>query len=151
MTTSRARTEKQSFFLVSTCLKMAPRSTLASWILAGLASLLVSASSQPVSQPNILLIFPDQWRYDWAGSVWGNSALRTPNFDAIVRNGTVFTRAYVASPLCAPSRSCLASGREYDAAGVPSNFDNDYPINQTTFYTILRGESPVGKQQHVAA
>lgn len=94
-------------------------------------------------QPNILLIFPDQWRYDWAGSVWGMSALKTPFFDAVVRNGTVFTRAYVAAPLCAPSRSCLAGGREYDEAGVPSNFGNDYPVNQTTFYKILRGKQTV--------
>ena len=39
--------------------------------------------------------------------------------------------------MCAPSRSCLASAREYDAAGVKSN-GQDYPVNQTTFYAVMR-------------
>lgn len=51
--------------------------------------------------------------------------------------------AYVAAPVCAPSRSCLASAREYDAAGVMSNFANDYPVNQTTFYAVLRANGYV--------
>eukprot|EP00117_Sycon_ciliatum_P028913 scpid58470/ scgid23137/ Arylsulfatase; Cys-type sulfatase len=108
---------------------------------SALPMVVVVTSAQPVKQPNILLIFPDQWRFDWAGSVWNLDALRTPNFDAVVANGTVFTRAYVASPLCAPSRSCLAGGREYDQAGVPSNFGNDYPVQQTTFYKLLRDKA----------
>ena len=91
------------------------------------------------TQPNILLLFPDQWRYDWGGSLW-NVPLHTPNFDSVVSRGTAFKRAYVASPLCAPSRGCLAAGKEYDEAGVPSNFANDFPPNQTTFYQLLRGE-----------
>jgi len=44
----------------------------------------------------------------------------------------------VPAPVCAPSRACLAAGREYDLAGVPNNFQNDYPINQTTFFSKLR-------------
>jgi len=39
--------------------------------------------------------------------------------------------------LCAPSRACLAAGKEYDRCGVGSNGDN-YPVEQTTFYTLLR-------------
>ncbi len=43
----------------------------------------------------------------------------------------------VASPLCAPSRACLAAGKEYDRCRVPGN-NADYPLDQTTFYTLLR-------------
>jgi arylsulfatase A-like enzyme len=39
--------------------------------------------------------------------------------------------------LCAPSRACLAAGKEYDNCGVINNGQN-YPIEQTTFYTLLR-------------
>ena len=87
------------------------------------------ASSAP--PPNILLLFPDQWRHDWLPS--SVPALRMPTLSSLAASGTRFSHATVPSPLCAPSRACLASGREYDAAGVPDNFSNDYPINQTTF------------------
>ena len=91
------------------------------------------------AQPNILMLFPDQMRWDWAGSLEGMSSLRMPTLEALAASGTRFRQAFVASPLCAPSRACLASGREYDQAGVPDNFHNDYPINQTTFYSLLKG------------
>jgi len=64
--------------------------------------------------------------------------LHVPTTRKVAATGTRFTTAYVAAPVCAPSRSCLASGREYDAAGVLSNFANDYPVNQTTFYAVMR-------------
>jgi len=60
------------------------------------------------------------------------------NYLSLRAQGTRFKHAYVPSPLCAPSRACLAGGREYDFAGVPDNFSNDYPLNQTTFFTLLR-------------
>ena len=39
--------------------------------------------------------------------------------------------------MCAPSRACLASGREYDRCGVPGN-GKSYPLDQSTFYRSLR-------------
>jgi len=91
-------------------------------------------------QPNILLLFPDEWRFDWDGfrKDNGNVPLHMPNMRSYAARGTRFQHAYVPAPVCAPSRSALAAGREYDHAGVPDNFSNDYPINQTTFYTQLQ-------------
>jgi len=87
-------------------------------------------------RPNILFFFPDQHRFDWIG---GNPKIpvRTPNLDRVARRGVKFNKAVVASPLCAPSRGCLASGKEYDRARVASN-GVDYPLDQTTFYSLLR-------------
>src|SRR5690606_8399637 len=48
-----------------------------------------------------------------------------------------FTNAVCASPLCAPSRACLAAGKEYDRCGVANN-DDDFPLDETTYYRILR-------------
>jgi len=89
------------------------------------------------SPPNFMLLLPDQLRYDWINPA-GYVKLQTPNMERIVSEGTYFKQAYVPSPLCAPSRACLAAGRRYDRAGVLSNFGNDYPVNQTTFYTLLQ-------------
>lgn len=99
----------------------------------------------PPGRPNLLLLFPDEWRYDWAGFPYPHTStpstripLRTPVLAGIAANGTRFTQAYVPAPVCAPSRSCLAAAREYDFAHVPSNFAHDYPVEQPTFYGMLR-------------
>ena len=88
------------------------------------------------TRPNILFMFPDQHRYDWLGTTPG-IPVRTPNLDALGQRGVRFERAVCPSPVCAPSRACLASGMEYDRCGVPSN-GTDYPLDQETFYTLLR-------------
>ncbi len=87
-------------------------------------------------RPNILFLFPDQHRFDWLGHN-RDLPVRTPNLDALADRGVLFANALCPSPLCAPSRACLAAGKEYDRCGVPSNGRN-YPIEQTTFYTLLR-------------
>jgi arylsulfatase A-like enzyme len=86
--------------------------------------------------PNILFFFPDQQRYDWMSGYEG-VPVRMPHLDAVAARGVRFERCLCASPLCAPSRACLASGMEYERCGVPGN-DVDYPLDQTTFYTRLR-------------
>jgi arylsulfatase len=89
-----------------------------------------------VARPNILLFLPDQHRPDWVP--WNTDLpLRMPNLARIAAGGVRFTRALCPSPLCAPSRACLASGREYDHCGVPNN-KFDYPLDQPTYYQALR-------------
>jgi arylsulfatase A-like enzyme len=87
-------------------------------------------------RPNLLLLFPDQWRFDWLG-VNPAVPVRTPNVDALAARGVYFPKAVCASPLCAPSRACLAAGKEYDRCRVPTNA-TDFPLDQITFYQLLR-------------
>ena len=96
------------------------------------------SAGNPVTdkRPNILLLFPDQHRFDWLG-VNPDIPVRTPNLDRLAGEGVRFTNAVCPSPLCAPSRACLASGKEYDRCRVASN-QVDYPLDQATFYTRLR-------------
>lgn len=63
--------------------------------------------------------------------------LRMPNLARIAERGVRFTRALTPSPVCAPARACLASGKEYDRCGVPNN-KFDYPLDQPTYYQSLR-------------
>jgi len=86
-------------------------------------------------KPNLLLLFPDQHRFDWLGAA--GMPVPTPNLDALAGRGVRFTRAITPSPLCAPARACLAAGREYDSCRVPDN-GVDYPADQATVYALLR-------------
>ena len=86
--------------------------------------------------PNILLFFPDQYHADWQGFD-PEIPVRTPNLRQLAAEGVRFTDVLCPSPLCAPSRAALASGREYHRCGVASNRES-YPVEQTTFYSLLR-------------
>jgi len=88
------------------------------------------------NRPNILLFLPDQHRYDWWG-VNEDLPLRTPNLDRLAARGMTFTNALCPSPLCAPSRAALAAGKEYPSCRVANNGE-DYPLDQPTFYQMLR-------------
>lgn len=61
-----------------------------------------------LDRPNILFITCDQWRGDSIGAT--NSIVRTPNVDALAREGVTFRRHYAGSAPCAPARACLYTG-----------------------------------------
>ncbi len=54
-------------------------------------------------KPNIILIYTDQQRYDTIG-VNGNPLIHTPNLDKMTKEGVQFSRGYVTTPVCVPSR-----------------------------------------------
>jgi arylsulfatase A-like enzyme len=64
----------------------------------------------PAKRPNILFIMTDQQRGDCVGAN-GNTIIKTPNMDRLAARGANFTHAYVASPVCVPSRISLFTGR----------------------------------------
>jgi arylsulfatase A-like enzyme len=87
-------------------------------------------------RPNILLLFPDQHRPDWLG--WNPELpLRTPNLERLAARGVRFLHAYTDSPICAPARAALASGRGYARCRVPDNH-SDFPLDLPTYYQALR-------------
>jgi arylsulfatase len=103
----------------------------------GLAAASGAGADAPTAErPNILFFFPDQHRFDWTGHN-RDLPVRTPNLDQVAADGVRFTRAICPSPLCAPSRACLAAGMRYHRCRVPSNKE-DYPLDQVTHYRLLR-------------
>lgn len=105
---------------------------------AGAATLAACQNPGPrrVERPNLLFFFPDQHRHDWVS--WNPDVpVPTPNLAALRERGASFTRAIVNSPVCAPSRACLASGMEYENCGVKSNAD-PFPLDHPSYYRLLR-------------
>lgn len=68
-------------------------------------------------QPNVVLIYTDQQRYDTLG-VNGNRAIETRHLDALATDGWSFDNMFVASPMCMPSRAAFATGRYPRVNGV---------------------------------
>src|SRR5437762_10188013 len=52
---------------------------------------------------------------------YGNAIAKTPHLDALAEDGVVFENAYCNTPLCAPSRASLLTGRLPSAIGVYDN------------------------------
>ena len=74
--------------------------------------------------PNILLIFADQQRFDTIGAL-GNPVIRTPNLDRLCREGTAFTSAYTPSPVCVPARCSMHYGQYPQRTGC---YENRFPM-----------------------
>mmetsp|Transcript_23758 Transcript_23758/g.74238 ORF Transcript_23758/g.74238 Transcript_23758/m.74238 type:complete len:515 (-) Transcript_23758:28-1572(-) len=100
-----------------------------------LAAVLVAARAARARPPSILFLMPDQWRHDWDTRL---DELDVPNLRSLAADGTRFEQAYVQAVVCAPSRSCMASLRDYDACGVATNAANDYDVEIPTYFSALQ-------------
>lgn len=81
-----------------------------------LASLAALPAGEPKSKPNVLFIAIDDLRPEMG--CYGNSVVKTPNFDRLAARGTVFNKAYCQQAVCSPSRSSIMTGRRPDATLV---------------------------------
>lgn len=61
-------------------------------------------------RPNVILIVADDMGYGDLGC-FGDGSVRTPNLDRLVSEGGCFRQHYSASPICAPARAALLTGR----------------------------------------
>lgn len=71
-------------------------------------------------QPNIVYILADDLGYGELGA-YGQQKIETPNIDKLAENGMLFTQHYAGSPVCAPSRYMLMTGKHPGHAYVRSN------------------------------
>ena len=86
--------------------------------------------------PNLLFIFADQMRAQAMGCM-GHPTVRTPNLDAMARNGMLFENAVSNCPVCTPYRASLLSGRYPLSTGMFMN-DLRMPTDIPTFGTLFR-------------
>ena len=84
---------------------------------------LVFGPTQNPSQenhPNILLILADDLGYGELGC-YGQKLIETPHIDELARSGMRFTQFYSGSPVCAPSRCVLLTGKHTGHAYIRGN------------------------------
>ncbi len=96
---------------------------------------LVSAESAP-RRPNILLAIADDWGHGHAG-ILGCTWVSTPAFDRVAREGLLFRSAYTPNAKCAPSRSCLLTGRNPWQLGAAANHVPEFPSGFRVWSEVL--------------
>ena len=95
-------------------------------------------ASQQAEHPNIIYVFPDQYRNQAMG-FWSQDGFRdkvnfegdpvhTPNLDAFARESMVLSSAQSNCPLSSPHRGMLLTGMYPNKSGVPLNCNSTRPI-----------------------
>ena len=87
-------------------------------------------------RPNIVVIQADQMAAQALGA-YGDPSARTPHIDALAADAAVYDRAYCTTPLCAPSRASMMTGRMPSDIGCFDNGD-DFAASTPTFAHHLR-------------
>ena len=71
--------------------------------------------------PNIIFILADDLGYGELGS-YGQDKIQTPHLDRMAAEGLRFTQFYSGSPVCAPSRATLMTGKHTGHTYVRNNY-----------------------------
>ncbi len=72
------------------------------------------------AKPNVIYILADDMGYGELGC-YGQQKILTPNIDKLAGEGIKFTQHYVGTPVCAPSRCNLLTGRNSGHAYIRGN------------------------------
>lgn len=94
----------------------------------GLSSCGRSKDASDRALPNVVLIYADDLGYGDL-SCYGATAHKTPRLDRMAAEGVRFTKFFVPTPYCAPSRCSLLTGRYPFRSGMVFNPAPDANIN----------------------
>lgn len=79
-----------------------------------------SAKAKSPKTPNVVLIMADDLGYGELGC-YGQKWIKTPRIDELAKQGLRFTQYYSGSPVCAPSRCTLMTGKHTGHAAIRDN------------------------------
>ena len=79
-----------------------------------------SSYAADAEHPNIVLIMADDLGYGELGC-YGQKKIKTPRLDQMAKEGLRFTQFYSGSPVCAPSRCVLMTGKHAGHAAIRDN------------------------------
>ena len=108
--------------------------------------LLAPLAALAADKPNIILIYSDDHGWADLGAQGSDKDIRTPNLDAMAREGVRFTRGYVSAPQCVPSRAGVLTGRYQQRFGVEDNNKGPLPLEQLTIAERLKAAGYVTGQ-----
>ncbi len=81
------------------------------------------AQSEPrPARPNVVFVLADDLGYRELGC-FGQQQIKTPNLDRLAQQGMRLSRHYSGSPVCAPSRCVLMTGKHPVHVAVRDNKD----------------------------
>jgi len=100
-------------------------------------------SNKTQDKPNIILILADDLGWGDLGS-YGQTKIKTPHLDRLAAEGIRFTQFYSGSPVCAPSRCVLMTGKHGGHAYIRDNREakpegqQPIPASEVTIAELLK-------------
>ncbi|HVI48041.1 MAG TPA: arylsulfatase [Chitinophaga sp.] len=73
-------------------------------------------------KPNIIFIYADDLGYAETGP-YGQQKIKTPNLDRLAKEGVRFTQFYTSTPVCAPARCMMLTGRHGGHSYIRGNYE----------------------------
>lgn len=112
--------------------------TIISWILIFIfgCSESISNKNLKLQRPNILFAIADDASWKHFGA-YGCNWIKTPAFDRVAKDGILFTKAYTPNAKCAPSRSCILTGRNSWQLEEAANHSPNFPEKFKTYAEVL--------------
>ncbi|MDC7233120.1 MAG: sulfatase-like hydrolase/transferase, partial [Spirochaetales bacterium] len=96
----------------------------------------LNALSRRRNAPNILIILADDLGRNDLALYDDVSGFKTPHIEALAASGVCFTDASASSPVCAPSRAGILTGRIQNRYGFDSQPMQLYPVFPLLYYSF---------------
>jgi arylsulfatase A-like enzyme len=101
------------------------------------------AGAAPATRPNLVYLFADQLRYQSCGYA-GDEFTKTPNIDKLASQGCNFRQAISSTPVCAPYRASLMTGKFQSSTGMVINELRLSPSHETFGTALTRANYNTG-------
>lgn len=99
------------------------------WLVFSIATIPAQVAAAPAApRVNVVFVLVDDLGYGEIGC-FGNEKIRTPNLDRLASEGIRFTRFYVNSPICSPSRVAFTTG-QYPSRWRITSYIDDRAANE---------------------
>jgi len=96
-------------------------------------------------KPNIIYILADDLGYGDLG-VYGQQRIETPNIDRLADSGMKFTQHYAGSPVCAPSRCVLLTGKHSGHTQIRGNDEWNERGNVWDYIAMIKDSTLEGQR-----
>lgn len=104
-------------------------------------------AAEKTSSPslNIIYVLADDLGYGELGC-YGQKLIETPNIDKLAQEGMVFTNYYSGSPVSAPARCVLLTGKHSGHSGIRGNDEREERGNVWDFLEVEKDSTLEGQQ-----
>ena len=100
-------------------------------------------NASAANQPNIILIMADDLGRGELGC-YGQQKIKTPRIDELAAEGLRFTQFYAGSPVCAPSRCTLMTGKHTGNAAIRDNREKGpWTALAQKYEPVFTGQEPL--------